>query len=98
MKPETTADDAGDLVRGSGNVFRDLSLPAADLEQLRATLAAHVIKVLNARCLSVRDAEKMTGTPYADFSRIRNVKLKDPMMIVGRRLGNIPELVRYQLV
>ncbi len=78
MKAATTdiaANDAGDLVSNSRPVVRDLSLPAADLDQLRAILAAHVVRVLDARRLSVRDAEKLTGTPYADFSRLRKAKL-----------------------
>ena len=39
------SDDDFDLVRGSGNVFRDLNQPNADLEQLRALLAAQVLAV-----------------------------------------------------
>jgi len=33
-----------DVVRGSGNVFRDLGRENADLEQLKALLAAEIIK------------------------------------------------------
>jgi hypothetical protein len=33
--------DDFELVRGSGNVFRDFDMPNPDLEQLRAILAAH---------------------------------------------------------
>jgi len=63
------------LERGSGNVFRDLGHADADAEQLKAVLAAQVIKVLDARKLTVRRAEELTGVAAADFSRIRKAKL-----------------------
>lgn len=68
-------DDEFELVRGSGNVFVDFGAPDADMRQLRASLAAEVIKALDAEGLSTRAAEKLTGTAAADFSRIRNAKL-----------------------
>jgi predicted XRE-type DNA-binding protein len=64
-----------DLVRGSGNVFSDLGVPNADLEQARAVLAAKIIGVLDERKLSVRAAEKLTRVAAAEFSRIRNARL-----------------------
>ena len=36
-----------EVVRGSGNVFRDLGRKNADLEQLKALLAAEIIKALD---------------------------------------------------
>ena len=65
-----------ELVRGSGNVFRDFGSPNADLEQARAILAAKIIHVLDERKLSVRAAEKVTGVGAAEFSRLRNAKLE----------------------
>jgi hypothetical protein len=35
------------LVRGSGNVFRDLGHASPDVEQLKAILAAEIIKMLD---------------------------------------------------
>ena len=64
-----------EIVRGSGNVFRDLGHPDADAEQLKAVLAAQIIKVLDSGKLTVRKAEEMTGVAAADFSRIRRAKL-----------------------
>ena len=79
-----------ELMHGSGNVFRDLGKPNADLEQLRAILAAKIIGVLDDRKLSVRAAEKLTGVAAADFSRIRNVKIDrftvDRMMTILAKL------------
>ena len=65
-----------ELVRGSGNVFRDLGQPNADLKQARAILAAKIIGVLDQRKLTVRAAQKLTGVGAAEFSRIRNARLE----------------------
>jgi predicted XRE-type DNA-binding protein len=67
--------DDMELVRGSGNVFRDFGRPNADLEQARAMLAARIVDVLDARKLTARAAEKLTGVSHTDLSRIRNAKL-----------------------
>jgi predicted XRE-type DNA-binding protein len=64
-----------ELVRGSGNVYRDLGRPNAGLEQARAMTAAKIIRVLDQRKLSTRDAEKLTGVSHSEFSRIRNTRL-----------------------
>ena len=63
------------LVEGSGNVFRDLGDPDADLKQAKAILAARIISVLDDRELSVRKASALTNFAAADFSRIRNADL-----------------------
>lgn len=80
-----------ELVRGSGNVFRDFGDPNAELEQTRAILAAGIIKVLDDRKLTVRAAEKATGIAASEFSRIRNVRLErftiDRMITILGKLG-----------
>jgi predicted XRE-type DNA-binding protein len=90
------SDDDIELVRGSGNVFRDFGSPNADLEQARAILAAKIIGVLDDRKLSVRAAEKLTGVGAAEFSRIRNVKLArftiDRMITILGKLGQDVEV------
>ena len=68
-------EDEFELVRGSGNVFADFGMPDASIRQLRALLAAEVVKALDAEGLTVREAETRTGIAAADFSRIRQVKL-----------------------
>lgn len=65
-----------ELVRGSGNVFRDLGHADHALKQARAILAAKIIGVLDKRKLGVRAAQKATGVAAAEFSRIRNAKLE----------------------
>ena len=64
-----------ELIEGSGNVFRDLGDPDADLKQAKAILAARVISLLDNRGLSVRKAGELTHFAAADFSRIRNANL-----------------------
>jgi predicted XRE-type DNA-binding protein len=90
-----------ELVRGSGNVFRDFGDPNADLEQARAILAAKIIGVLDRQKLSTREAQKVTGVAASEFSRIRNVKLDrftiDRMITILGRLGQDVRLtVRIQ--
>jgi len=63
------------IVHGSGNVFRDLGHPNADVEQIKAILAAQIIIALDVRELTVRAAKELTGIAAADFSRIRRMKL-----------------------
>lgn len=68
-------DDDLELVHGSGNIYRDFAVPDADVRQLKALLAAEVIKILEERDLTVRAAKAETGVPASDFSHIRNAQL-----------------------
>jgi len=47
----------------------------ADVEQLKAILAAEIIKALDRDRLTVRAAQARTGFVAADFSRIRNANV-----------------------
>jgi predicted XRE-type DNA-binding protein len=62
-------------VRGTGNVFRDLAQAGAELKQLKALLAAEIVRALDEQHLTVRRAAAVTGQAAADFSRIRNADL-----------------------
>lgn len=64
-----------DLIPGSGNVFRDLGEPDADLRQAKAVLAAAIIEALDVQALTVRAAAARTGFAAADFSRVRRANL-----------------------
>jgi len=83
-------------VRGSGNVFRDLGDQNPDVAQLKAILAAEIIKLLDRERLSVRAAQSRTRIAAADFSRIRNADLGrftvDRLMSIINRLGSRVEL------
>src|ERR1700682_4835973 len=85
-----------ELVRGTGNVFRDLGHKNADVEQFKAILAAEIIKALDREHLSVRAAHSRTGIAAADFSRIRNADLGrftvDRLMSILNRLGSRVEV------
>lgn len=65
-----------ELVRGSGNVYRDFGRTDAGLQQARAIMAAKIVRTLDDRKLSTRDAEKLTGIAHSEFSRIRNAQLR----------------------
>ena len=82
--------DDTEIVRGSGNVFRDFGRENADLEQLKSILAAKITGVLDAKDFSVRKAQSVTGIAAADFSRIRNAQLDrftvDRLMTIVNRL------------
>ncbi len=88
--------DNSEIIRGSGNLFRDLGHPDADREQLRALLAARIIGVLDDRKLTVRAAQDLTGVAAADFSRIRRANLGrftiDRLMTILARLGQEVEV------
>lgn len=83
--------EALEVVRGSGNVFRDLKHENADVAQLKAILAVEIIGALDREGLSVRGAQSRTGVAAADFSRIRNADLGrftiDRLMAIINRLG-----------
>lgn len=88
-----------ELVRGSGNVYRDLGRPNAGLEQARAIIAAKIIRIIDQRRLSTRDAEKLTGVSYSEFSRIRNAQLGrfslDRMIAI---LGKLDEDIEVSII
>jgi predicted XRE-type DNA-binding protein len=84
--------EAIEIVRGSGNAFRDLGHASADVEQLKAILAAEIIGLLDRRQMTVRAAHALTGIAAADFSRIRNADLArftlDRLVSIINRLGS----------
>jgi predicted XRE-type DNA-binding protein len=91
MKSETL-----EVVRGSGNAFRDLGHKNADAKHFKAILAAEIVKALDRDGLSVRAAHDRTGIAAADFSRIRNADLRrftlDRLMSILNRLGSRVEV------
>ena len=85
-----------EVVRGTGNVFRDLGHKNPDVEQFKAILATAIVKTLDRERLTVRAAHGRTGTAAADFSRIRNADLGrftvDRLMSIINRLGSRVEV------
>ncbi len=88
----TEHNDDFELIHGSGNTFRDFGRLNANIEQVRALLAAKIIHILNERGLSTREAERLTGVAHTEFSRIRNSRLSrftlDRMISILGKLDN----------
>jgi predicted XRE-type DNA-binding protein len=80
-----------DLIRGSGNVFRDLGCPAPEVLQLKAILATAVVTAMDTDGLTAREAQRLTGIDAADFSRIRNADYRrlsiERLLTINARLG-----------
>ena len=80
-----------EIVKGSGNVFRDMGEKDADVKQTKALLAAEIVRILDKEKLSVRAAGKVSGYNYSDFSRIRNAELTrftiDKLMMITNALN-----------
>jgi len=89
-------DDDFELVRGSGNVFRDFGYADADLRQAKCILAAEIMKILDDRQWSTRRAEEATGVNHADFARIRKANITrftlDRLMSILGKLGQEVDL------
>lgn len=85
-----------ELVRGSGNIYRDFDVPDADIRQLKAILAAEIIKTLDKKGLTVRKAQSLTGIDAGDFSRVRNADFRrisiERLMAMINRLGSRVEV------
>ena len=77
-------------------MFRDVGLPDPDVAQLKAVLAAAILKMLDREGLTVRGAHARTGVAAADFSRIRNADLGrftlDRLVSIINRLGSRVEV------
>ena len=71
MKKETL-----EIIRGSGNIYRDFNKADADVRQLKAILAAEIIKAMDKGGFSVRKAQSLTGIDAGDFSRVRNADFR----------------------
>jgi predicted XRE-type DNA-binding protein len=82
--------DDFELVHGSGNVFRDMGYADAEVLQLKAVLGAKIIGVLDDRKISVRRAHELTGFAAADFSRVRQAKLR--RFTIDRLMGMLGRL------
>ena len=91
------SNDEFDVVRGSGNVFRDLGLPDADTERMKSALAAEIIKAMREQGLTHAAAAERAEVQRADISRICKVDLDrftiDRLVRILNRLDRRVELV-----
>ena len=85
--------DKFELMESSGNPFVDLGLPGADVEHMKAKLAAEIIATLNSRHLTTRKASKLVGMDQADITRIRNADLR--RFKIDRLVNVLNHLDRY---
>jgi predicted XRE-type DNA-binding protein len=96
LKASPMKDEKIEIVRGSGNVFRDMGHASPDVAQLKAILAAEIVKKLDREKLTVRAAHALSGIAAADFSRIRNADLSrftvDRLVSILNRLGSRVEV------
>jgi len=60
-----------DVVRGRGNVFRDLGQKNPDAEQFKSVLAADIIKAFDRKGLTVRATQAKTGSRVEVRIRVR---------------------------
>jgi predicted XRE-type DNA-binding protein len=85
------SDEPLEIVRGSGNVYRDFDDPDADVRQAKAIMSAEIMKILDKKKLSTRQAEAKTGISHSEFSRIRRASFGrftiDRLMMILDRLG-----------
>jgi predicted XRE-type DNA-binding protein len=85
-----------ELVRGSGNVYRDLGYADAEARQMRAELAAEILGILRERKLTQRKAAEITELAQPDISRIKNADLTgftiDRLVTVLNRLNRHVEI------
>lgn len=85
-----------EIVRGSGNIYRDLGYAGAEARQMRAELVAEIIGILRERKLTQRKAADITGLAQPDISRIKNADLKgftiDRLVTVLNRLNRHVEI------
>ena len=58
-----------EVIHGSGNVFRDLKRPDADVKQLKGILAAEIIKMLDRDKLTVRERRRQEPEYQLQISR-----------------------------
>jgi len=85
-----------ELIRGSGNIYQDFNVADAATRQLKALLAAEIIKKLDKDGISVRRAQSITGIDAGDFSRVRNVDFRrisiERLMAMINKLGSRVEV------
>jgi predicted XRE-type DNA-binding protein len=89
-------DEPIEVVRGSGNVFRDFGYPDADVLQAKALVGTQIMKILDEDGLSTRQAEARTGVSHSEFSRIRQAKFSrftiDRLIAILGQLGQQVEV------
>ncbi|MBK7362053.1 MAG: XRE family transcriptional regulator [Micavibrio sp.] len=64
------------ITRGSGNVFADLGFDNPSEHQAKADLAMQVIKIIEQRKLTQKEAASLIGAAQPDISKLKAGQLK----------------------
>jgi predicted XRE-type DNA-binding protein len=89
-------DETIEIIRGSGNVYRDFGYADAEIRQAKVVMAVEIMKILEREGLSTRGAEARTGVSHSEFSRIGRANLSrftiDRLITILARLGQDVEV------
>ncbi len=64
------------IKRGSGNVFEDLGFDNPEEYQAKAELALEIIKIIEKRALTQKEAADLIGAVQPDISKLKSGQLK----------------------
>lgn len=64
------------ITRGSGNVFEDLGFDHPEEYQAKAELALQIIKIIEERALTQKEAATRIGATQPDISKLKSGQLK----------------------
>ena len=67
---------SGIFTRGSGNVFEDLGFDNPEKHQAKAELALHIIKIIEERAPTQKQAATLIGATQPDISKLKSGQLK----------------------
>jgi predicted XRE-type DNA-binding protein len=67
---------SGKITRGSGNVFEDLGFDNPEEYQAKAELALQIIKIIEDRALTQKEAATLIGATQPDISKLKSGQLK----------------------
>jgi len=66
---------SGKITRGSGNIFKDLGFENPEEYQAKADLALHIIKIIESRRLTQKEAAAVIGAAQPDLSKLKHGQL-----------------------
>jgi len=64
------------IIRGSGNVFKDLGFDNPSEHQAKADLALQIIEIIADRKLTQKQAAQLIGATQPDISKLKGGQLK----------------------
>lgn len=63
------------ITQGSGNIFQDLGFENPEEYRIKADLALHIIKIIEDRSLTQKEAAAVIGAAQPDISKLKNGQL-----------------------